>query len=129
MADIKQVEKFEGVTAKQLYNALMSSREHTDFTGASANIENKVGGKFSAWDDYIEGENLELEPDKKIVQKWRASDWPEGEWSEARFDFQDSKDGCELIFNQAGVPEEMVKDVEQGWIDYYWQPLRKYFSK
>ncbi len=129
MAEIKQVEMFEGVTAKQLYNALMSSREHTDFTGASANIENKVGGKLTAWDDYIEGENLELEPDKRIVQKWRASDWPNGEWSTATFEFKDSDNGCELTFGQTNVPDDMVKDVDQGWKDYYWMPLRKYFAK
>ena len=71
-----------------MYDALLSSREHTDFTGVSANTENKIGGRFTAWDDYIEGENINLEPGIKIVQKWRASDWPEGKWSEATYDFQ-----------------------------------------
>ena len=129
MANIKQTEEFEGVSAAQLYDALMSSKKHADFTGAGANISSKVGGDFTAWDDYIEGKNIELEAGKKIVQKWRASDWPEGEWSEVTYVFTDTKDGCELQFEQTGVPSDMVKDVEQGWVDYYWEPLRKYFKK
>jgi hypothetical protein len=27
----------------------------------------RVGGKFTAWDGYIEGITLEMEPDKRIV--------------------------------------------------------------
>ena len=129
MSDIKQVEKFEGVSAKQIYDALMSSKQHADFTGAGANISGKVGGKFTAWDDYIEGENKELEPGKKIVQKWRASDWPDGEWSEVTYELKDINDGCELIFTQTGVPAEFAKDIESGWSEWYWEPLRKYFAK
>ncbi|MBA3679223.1 SRPBCC domain-containing protein [Candidatus Saccharibacteria bacterium] len=129
MAEIKQTEKFEGASAQQVYDALMSSKQHAEFTGAAANIDNTVGGKITAWDEYIEGENIVLEPGTKIVQKWRASDWPEGEWSEATFELKDVDDDCELVFTQVRVPESMVKDVEQGWVDYYWKPLKKYLAK
>jgi len=30
-------------------------------------------------------------------------------------------EGCELAFIQINVPDKLVKYVEQGWIDYYWQ--------
>lgn len=129
MATIKQVEKFVGVNSAQVYNALMDSKQHSEFTGAKATIDNCVGGKISAWDDYIEGENLTLTPDKKIVQKWRANDWPEDSWSRATFELKDIDGGCELTFSQTDVPDNMAKDVEQGWTEYYWTPLRKYFSK
>jgi len=57
-----------------VYEALMDSKKHAAFTGGKATISRKVGGKFSVFDEYAEGENLELVPDKKIVQSWRASD-------------------------------------------------------
>ena len=62
-----------------VYEALMDSRKHAQFTGDKASISRKVGGKFSVFDGYSEGTNLELIQDTKIVQTWRASDWQEGQ--------------------------------------------------
>ncbi|MBM2832567.1 MAG: YndB domain-containing protein, partial [Dehalococcoidia bacterium] len=59
----------------------MDSRKHAKFTGDSATISREIGGKFTAYGDYAEGINLELVPDKKVVQSWRGSDWPEGHYS------------------------------------------------
>lgn len=57
-----------------VYEALMDSKKHAKFTGGKASISREVGGKFSAFNGYAEGINLQLVPDKKIVQSWRASD-------------------------------------------------------
>jgi uncharacterized protein YndB with AHSA1/START domain len=59
-----------------VYDALMSSRHHAKFTGAPASISKKEGGSFSVFGDYATGNNLELIPGKKIVQTWRADNWP-----------------------------------------------------
>jgi uncharacterized protein YndB with AHSA1/START domain len=53
-----------------VYELLMDSRKHSKFTGAKAVISRKIGEKFKAYDEYISGVNLELVPDKKIVQSW-----------------------------------------------------------
>src|SRR5437870_2591355 len=53
-----------------------SMSEHTAFTGAKATIEALVGGKHSAWDGYIVGENLALEPNRRILQSWRSKEFP-----------------------------------------------------
>lgn len=129
MADIKQVEKFKGVSAQRVYDALMSSKEHGEFTDSNAKIENKVGGKISVWDDYVTGENIDLIPGKKIVQKWHASDWKDNEWSVASFELKDIDGGCELTFTQTDVPQDQLKDITQGWIDSYWKPMQEYFKK
>lgn len=129
MATITQKEVIAGASASEVYDALMDSKKHAEFTNAKAQIDNKVGGKFTAWDDYIEGESIELDPGKKIVQKWRGSDWTEGEYSRVTYTLKDVDGGCEIDFHQSDVPSEFAKDVEQGWSDYYWEPLRKYFAK
>jgi hypothetical protein len=52
----------------------MDSEKHTAFTHSSADIGKEVGDAFSTFDGWASGTNLELIPDKKIVQKWRAED-------------------------------------------------------
>jgi activator of HSP90 ATPase len=112
-----------------VYEALMDSKKHTKFTGGKTSISREVGGKFSAFDGYAEGVNLQLVPDKKIVQSWRASDWPEGHYSEATFLFKEIKGGTRLTFNQTGVPEEQSDEIAQGWRDYYWAPMKEMLEK
>ncbi len=112
-----------------VYEALMDSDKHSQFTGDKASISREIGGKFSAFDGYSEGVNLELVPDKKIVQKWRASDWLEGHYSKVTFALEEAGDRTRLTFTQTGVPEEEYEDVSQGWRDYYWEPMKEMLEK
>lgn len=112
-----------------VYNALMDSKQHSEFTRAAANIDNKVDGEFNVWDGYATGKNVELEPGKKIVQIWHASDWPNGVDSRLTIELTPKGEGTELSLHQSGVPAEYVNDVAQGWHDYYWDPLREYLAK
>lgn len=52
------------------------------FTRAKATVVAKPGGKFSMLGGNITGEFVELIPERKIVQKWRFSSWPEGKMFE-----------------------------------------------
>jgi activator of HSP90 ATPase len=112
-----------------VYETLMVSKKHAKLVGADAKIIKKVGAKFSIYDGEIEGVNLELVPDKKIVQSWRYSDWPEGHYSKATFLLEEIKDGTKLTFTQTDVPEDLYADVSQGWKDYYWQPMKEMLEK
>lgn len=112
-----------------VYDALMDSRKHSKFTGGKASISRKIGGKFTAYDGYIEGVNLELVLNEKIVQSWRGSDWPEGHYSRATFALKKVPGGTQLSFTQSGVPEEFYEDISQGWRDYYWKPMKELLEK
>ena len=116
-------------TAHEVYEALIDSRRHSEFTGDEANISREIGGRFTAYGEYIEGVNLELIPDKKIVQTWRASDWPEGHYSKVTFSLEEVKGSTRLVFTQTGVPEEYYDDVSQGWRDWYWSPMKEMFER
>jgi activator of HSP90 ATPase len=112
-----------------VYEALMDSKKHARFTGGKASISREVGGKFSTYDGYAEGVNIELVPDKKIVQSWRAEDWPEGHYSRVTFSLNKAEGGTRLTFSQTDVPEEQSQDVSQGWQDYYWEPMKEMLEK
>ena len=112
-----------------LYEALMDSKKHAAFTGGKAKISRQVGGDIMAYDDYIAGKNIELVPDKKIVQDWRAVDWPEGYYSRITFEFTPVPEGTRLDFTHVDLPEGTEAEFEQGWVDNYWEPMKKYLEK
>jgi len=116
-------------SAHAVYEALMDSKQHAKFTGEPAKISRSVGGSFTAYGDYASGKNLELVKDKKIVQSWRASDWPEGHYSEITYLLKPAKNGTKLMFSQKGIPTKEVKSVADGWKMYYWQPLKQMLEK
>jgi len=77
----------------------MDSKTHSKFTGDIVRIGKNVGELFSAFNGYATGENVELKPNKLIVQSWRASDWPKGHYSKVKFNLKPHKDGTLLTFH------------------------------
>jgi activator of HSP90 ATPase len=124
---IKQSVTFKA-GAHTVYELLMDSKKHSVLAGDEARISRKVGGKFNVG-GYIEGVNLELVPDEKIVQTWRYEDWPKGHYSKAAFSLKEQAGKTRLTFTQTGVPEEFYEDIKQGWIDYYWTPMKEILEK
>jgi activator of HSP90 ATPase len=45
------------------------------------------------------------------------------------FSLEEVKGGTRLSFRQSGVPEEHYDDINQGWRDYYWKPMREMTEK
>ena len=117
-------------TASEIYSAWMSSDGHTAMTGSPANVDGKVGGKFTAWDGYIFGSTLELEPDRRIVQAWRTSEFPdEAPDSHLEILFEEVAEGTEVTLTHSDMPEDQVHSYRQGWEDFYFKPMKEYFSK
>ena len=102
---------------------LMDSAEHARFTGAEASISREVGGAFTAYDGFLTGTNIELAPDTKIVQSWRADDWPQDHYSTVTFMLEETEGGTRLTFTQTGVPDQSYDDINQGWRDHYWSKM------
>jgi activator of HSP90 ATPase len=114
----------------EIYEMLMDSARHAAFTGDAADISRAVGGEFTAYGGYITGKNLELLPDQKIVQSWRAADWTEGLFSTVTFALiPTAGGGTRLDFTQAGVPDGTEAEFAQGWNDNYWTPMRAMLEK
>lgn len=128
MKTIKQTVNFRA-SPHDVYEALMDEKKHAQFTESRASISRKVSGKISAYDDYIEGRNVQLVSDRKIVQEWRCSDWPEKHLSKATFLIAKTKTGSRLIFTQTGVPDNQYSTISKGWKEHYWSKMKKMLEK
>lgn len=125
---IHQEEIFKASPAR-IYEALLNANQFSTFSsGRPAEIDRKVGGAFSLFGGHIVGRNLELVPNRRIVQAWRAVAWPEGIYSIARFDIQGDDSHSRIIFDHAGFPSDLAEHLESGWQANYWKPLQKYLD-
>ena len=128
MKTIRQTVNFIA-SRHEVYELLMDAKKHAELTGSDVKLSRKAGDKFSIYGGEIEGVNLELVPDAKIVQSWRYSDWPKGHYSRAAFSLKDVEGGTRLTFIQEHVPDEHYEDIKQGWRDNYWNPMKKMLKK
>jgi activator of HSP90 ATPase len=119
---------FRKLTPADLYRAWLDSETHGNMTGGVAECDPVEGGEFSAWDGYIHGKNLELIEHEKIVQSWRTIEFGDtDEESKLTIDFRPTNEGTELILTHTNIPEGQP-DYEKGWIDNYFEPMKKYFD-
>ena len=116
-------------TPHEIYEALMDSEKHAVFTGSKAKMSREVGGSISAYDGYITGKNVELISDRKIVQDWRAVDWPEGHYSQVTFELNPVSEGTRIEFTHINLPDNTEEEFAQGWVENYWKPMKEYFEK
>jgi activator of HSP90 ATPase len=116
-------------SAEDVYSAWLDSTKHSEFTGDKANINPKIGGKFTAWSGYIMGKTLELQPHQRIVQAWRTTEFPK--------DAPDSKlevlleaegKGTRMTLIHTNIPDGQGDGYKQGWEEYYFEPMKKYFG-
>lgn len=114
---------------REVYEALMTSKLHAKIVQDRADIKPVVGYKFKIYGGSIEGENLALEKNKRIVQSWRYEDWPEGHYSIAIWNLSLNGKNTKVQFIQISVPDSKAKDIGQGWWNYYWAPLKAMLEK
>jgi len=115
---------------QKVYHAWMNSAEHAAFTASPAEIDNRVGGKFTAWDGYIQGETLALEPPRRILQLWRTTEFPEASPnSRLELTFETATGGTRITLVHTVIPDGQAEEYRQGWEDYYFTPLIAYFSE
>jgi activator of HSP90 ATPase len=115
---------------KEVYDAWLDTKKHGEMTGSTAFVTPGVGGKFSAWDGYIEGTTLELKPNNRIVQAWRSSDFPAGAPdSRVEITFEQADAGTKVTITHTNIPDGQGPEFKDGWDEFYFQPMKAYFKK
>jgi uncharacterized protein YndB with AHSA1/START domain len=113
----------------EVYEAYVDPKKHAAFTGEDATGTARVGRKFTASDGYISGKYIALEKGRKIVHWWTTTEWPEG-YPPSRIELRLRSSGkkAELTMVHSHVPAEQADRYAEGWMEYYWGPLRRYFE-
>lgn len=126
---IKQTATFNA-SPKEVYDLIMNPKKHSAFTGTKVTMSNAIKGKFSAFDGYMYGYNIELVEGKKIVQAWHFTEegWPDDHYSICTFVFETDGKKTKLTFRQAEVPEQTAESLKSGWKEYYWEPMKAYLA-
>jgi activator of HSP90 ATPase len=122
---IKQTITFSDPPDK-LYPLIMDEKKHAELTGSEVKMSTKVNGKFTVFNGYCHGYNIELIKNRKIVQAWYFAEdgWPDDHFSICTFLFEPKGNGTKLTFTQTDIPETSAEELKEGWKRYYWEPIK-----
>jgi activator of HSP90 ATPase len=127
---------------QRVYQALTSSQDFDMITRLSdaavllnaagakpTSIGTEVGGPFTLFGGYITGRHLEMLPNERLVQAWRAGSWKPGDFSIAAFYLTAEGGKTRLNFEHRGFPNGNGDSLAQGWHSHYWEPLVKFLAQ
>lgn len=116
-------------SVEAVFDAFLDGATHSAMTGSEATSVAEVGTTFTAWDGYIQGKHLAFTRPSKIVQSWRAADFPEGA-PDSRLEIllEPVKGGTRVTFVHTEIPEGMGAAFRDGWTKYYLVPMEAYFE-
>ncbi len=116
-------------SAKEIYETWLDSKKHSAMTGSEASVEARINGTFTAWDGYIEGTTIELEPNQRIIQKWRTTDFPsDSPDSRIEITLKEIEEGTIITLFHSEIPTDQAENYRKGWEDFYFAPMRSYFG-
>lgn len=111
-------------SAEKVWHALVDAKAIDNWGGGPAKMNSKKNAEFSLWGGDIHGKNIEVIPEKKLVQEWMSGSWDK--YSKVTFilNGKESKTHVELIHED--VPDKEVIEIEDGWKQYYMEPLKEW---
>lgn len=123
---------------KRVYEALTDAKQFDKVIQMSAAVKTgmakapnppelgrEAGGAFALFGGYVTGRHIELVPNERIVQAWRAGSWDPGIYSIAKFELVEAGSGTKIVFDHTGFPKGDAEHLAEGWRINYWEPLGK----
>ncbi|MBL7889638.1 MAG: SRPBCC domain-containing protein [Bacteroidia bacterium] len=113
-------------TAEEVFEALVNSEIIQIWSQDEAKMSDQVGGSFMLWGGQMFGTNLEVVKNKKLVQEWCYDQWDAPSKVTFTIKTKGKKTIVELLHED--VPERSLKNITEGWNDYYLGAMQEMFE-
>lgn len=110
-----------------VWKALTDATDIKEWTGTEAIMDDQEGTEFKLWNGDIHGKNITVSENDELVQEWYSGDWKEP--STVTFTLTKLGENTKLNILHEGVPEDEVEEIEDGWKEYYIDPLKEYVEQ
>ncbi|MBI3984661.1 MAG: SRPBCC domain-containing protein [Candidatus Levybacteria bacterium] len=122
---MKFIKKFYEINAPidKVWDGLINPDSINKWGGGPSRMNDEEGFEFKLWGGDVFGKNIKVIKEKLLTQEWFGGDWDKPSIVTFNLKTANGKTVVELIHTD--VPDKEVKDIEQGWGDYYMLPLKK----
>lgn len=126
MKKIRQQFKINA-SVETVYRALTDPILIEQWSEAKALMNDYIGGRFSLFNGYIVGQNLEVKPNARISQNWRLKNWTD--LSHVQLELKRDGKGTIVDLLHDNIPDTDYVNVQQGWNRSYLGKLQRFFER
>lgn len=102
---------------EEVFTALTNPFQIEIWSGYPAEMKAEEGFVFSLWEGDICGVNLEVKPNRLLVQEWFFGEIAEPSIVTLKLKKVDGTTRVEL--EHTNIPEEVFEEIVEGWKEYY----------
>lgn len=102
---------------EEVFAALTNPFQIEIWSGYPAEMKAEAGYMFSLWEGDITGVNLEVVPNRRLVQEWFFGEQDEQSLVEIHLKKEGGKTLLEL--KHSHIPAEVYEEITEGWREYY----------
>lgn len=102
---------------EEVFAALTNPFQIEIWSGYPADMKAETGYVFSLWEGDITGVNLEVIPNRHLVQEWFFGEQEEQSLVEIKLKKEGGKTLLEL--KHTHIPAEAYEEITEGWREYY----------
>jgi ketosteroid isomerase-like protein/uncharacterized protein YndB with AHSA1/START domain len=120
---------FFAARAADVFQIFVDARTHSLMSGGErAEIDARVGGRFSVFNGAVTGAFREIAADRRLAMSWRDCDWQDDHFADLQLLFLPLSDGrgSHLQLTLGNVPEHKARQTADAWREYYWVPIAEY---
>lgn len=107
---------------EEVFTALTNPFQIELWSGYPADMKAETGYPFALWEGDIAGVNLEVIPNRLLVQEWFFGE--QDEQSVVRIELKKAKGGTLLSLRHTHIPDEVYEEITEGWREYYLGSLK-----
>lgn len=107
-----------GADREEVFNALTNPFQIALWSGYPADMKCEEGYEFSLWEGDIAGKNLEIIPNKKLVQEWYFGEDEKRSIVTIELKIIGSNTTM-LELRHINIPNEVYDEIVEGWKEYY----------
>lgn len=111
----------------KVWQALVDPKIIELWGAGPAKMDEQVGTQFKLWSGDIYGTNLDVVPQKKLVQNWFGGQWHKP--SVLTLTLTEKGDATTVNLDQTDVPDDEADDIKRGWSNYYFGPMKELLEK
>lgn len=111
----------------EVWKGLTDPKYINEWGGGPSKMDDKNGTEFEFWGGEIHGKNIEVVPLKKLKQEWFSGNWDQA--SIVTFTLTEKNGETRIGLLHTDIPDNEVEDIDEGWKDYYLDPLKEYLER
>lgn len=102
---------------EEVFAALTNPFQIEIWSGYPADMKPESGYVFSLWEGDITGVNLEVNPNRSLVQEWFFGE--QEEQSIVRINLKKEGGKTLLELTHTNIPADVYDEITEGWREYY----------